>query len=91
MRYVRNPIDNRVMDMRHVMVVGFGGGNMIGFGVEVVQWLGPYFGKPSSRESSFNKQDYYSNNIGAGFFTYYMVTGKFAYDWTTNFYNWLKQ
>ena len=100
MRMVRNPIDGRIMDMRHVMVVGFGStmlmrgnpakGNLAGLGIEVVQWLGPYMGK-DSRGSAFDKQDFYSNSIGAFFGTYYLYSGKFTQDWTTSFYLWLNQ
>ncbi|MBD3182969.1 hypothetical protein GF312_11810 [Candidatus Poribacteria bacterium] len=98
MRMVINPNDGRIMDMRHVMVVGFGGtmvyqgnpvmGNVLGLGIELIQWFGPYFGK-DIRGSAFDRQDIYSNKVGSSFGTYYFYTGKFTKDWSTSFHNWL--
>jgi hypothetical protein len=79
------------MDMRHVMVVGYGGGNIIGAAVEVGQWLGPYYGKPGARGSAFDKQDFYSNNIGASFFTNSLFTGTLGKDWSSSFYSWINK
>lgn len=101
MRMVRNPNDDKIMDMRHVMVVGYGAaaltgsnyitGNIIGLGIEIVQWFGPWFGK-DSRGSAFDKQDFYSNNIGANFCSYYLpYRYLFSDDWTTSFVNWMKK
>jgi hypothetical protein len=72
------------MDMRHVMVVGFYGtkimgynpskGILLGLGIEVLQYLGPYIpfkDLTHSRASAFNAQDFYSNQIGAAFSLYY--------------------
>src|SRR5690606_26822306 len=39
LRYVKNPIDGNIMDMRHVLVVGYGYGIAIGRVVEAAQWL----------------------------------------------------
>ncbi len=107
-RMVRNPNDNKIMDMRHVMVVGFGAtalstvatrnplsgyiyGNILGLGIEVFQWFGPWIGK-DSRDSAFDRQDFYSNNIGAKFFTYYVVDSILTdRDWAESFVNWLKK
>jgi RHS repeat-associated protein len=91
MRMVINPQDGRIMDMRHVMVVGYGGGNIIGAAVEVGQWLGPYYGKPGARGSAFDKQDFYSNNIGASFFTNSLFTGTLGKDWSSSFYSWINK
>lgn len=49
--------------MRHVLVVGYEYGTVIGRAIEAAQWFGPWFGQ-NTRGSSFNSQDYYSNNIG---------------------------
>jgi len=104
MRYMINPNDGKVMDMRHVMVVGFGGtmlmagnpikGNLLGLGVEAAQWMGPhipYFDLSHTRGSAFNRQDFYSNNMGAMFGTYYLFTGQFTQDWTSSFYLFLNK
>ena len=63
-RYVINPVDNNVMDMRHVMVVGYKFGYKGGNLVEKIQAI---FKQPSAYDS----QDYYSNFIGASFRHYY--------------------
>lgn len=63
MRYVRNPIDGNIMDMRHVSVVGYGMGNTAGDMVENIQYA---TGDPSN--SAYDIQDYYSNKIGAYFY-----------------------
>ncbi len=66
MRYVRNPTDRKVMDMRHVMVVGFLTGNIGGGIVEIFQGLSGLVGS-SIAASAFDMDDFYSNNIGAKF------------------------
>jgi hypothetical protein len=66
MRYVLNPADGNIMDMRHVLVVGYGYGTTIGKAVEAAQWL-----TKETRPSSFNLQDYYSNRIGDNFRSWY--------------------
>ena len=104
MRYVTNPNDGKVMDMRHVMVVGFGGtmvmggnpikGNIMGLGVEVAQWIGPlipFVDLSHTRGSAFNRQDFYSNNLGAMFGTHYLFTGQSHQDWTSSFYLFLNK
>jgi RHS repeat-associated protein len=63
MRYVRNPIDGNIMDMRHVSVVGYGMGNTGGDMVEHIQYA---TGDPSN--SAYDIQDYYSNKTGAYFY-----------------------
>ena len=68
-RYVKNPYDNNVMDMRHVVVVGYGMGEVQGLGAEIIQKVAGFFGKDPTN-SAFNPQDKYSNNIGASFNTY---------------------
>lgn len=100
MRMVVNPNNGRIMDMRHVMVIGFGGttlyrgnpimGNILGIGAEIFQWFGPIIGK-DTRGSAFDMQDLFSNNLGAFFGTYYWYTGKFTKDWSTSFYNWINK
>ncbi|AZJ33789.1 hypothetical protein D6200_14930 [Tenacibaculum mesophilum] len=62
-RYILNPIDGNVMDMRHVVVVGYGYGESIGNLVEHVQNI-----HSSTRGSAYDPQDYYSNKIGAYFY-----------------------
>jgi RHS repeat-associated protein len=84
MRYVENPNDGNVMDMRHVMVVGYYGtkimgynpskGILLGLGVEILQYLGPnipVIDLSHTIGSAFNAQDFYSNQIGAAFALYY--------------------
>ena len=62
-RYLINPIDGNVMDMRHVLVVGYGCGEKVGDIVEYSQSL-----SESTRGSAFDPQDYYSNKVGAYFY-----------------------
>lgn len=64
-RYVINPRDGNVMDMRHVMVVGYGYGNPFGDLIEHLQNL-----RASTRPSAYDPQDYYSNEIGDSFANY---------------------
>ncbi len=86
-RYVINPNDGRVMDMRHVMVVGYLGGDIIGLGIEIAQ----SFSK-RTRPSAFDRQDFYSNRIGTAFSVYNIQTTQAFYkDWTTTFYLWLNK
>ena len=68
-RYVINPYDGHVMDMRHVIVVGYGMGQIAGLGAEAVQGVGALAGK-DPKGSAFNTQDKYSNEIGAAFFSH---------------------
>lgn len=65
MRYVINPNDGNVMDMRHVFVVGYKGSSIGGVMVEFLQSL-----SKKTRPSAFDKQDFYSNKIGADFFDF---------------------
>lgn len=61
-RYIKAP-DGKIMDMRHVVVVGYGYGENAGRGIEHLQNL-----KASTRGSAFDPQDYYSNKIGAYYY-----------------------
>jgi RHS repeat-associated protein len=61
-RYVRNPHDGNVIDMRHMLVVGYQNGSILGGLLEVIQ----YFDE-EARPSSFNLQDLYSNELGSAF------------------------
>jgi hypothetical protein len=91
-RYVINPYDGNVMDMRHVMVVGFKTGVGIGSMVENLQYAGPWVGA-NTRGSAYNAQDYYSNSLGAN---YYKSIKKFRgmadkmKNFASGFSNWLK-
>jgi len=60
-RYVINPIDGKVMDMRHVTVVRYGYGRTSGKLIEHIQYALRQYG------SAYDLQDYYSNNIGHTF------------------------
>lgn len=80
MRYVRNPIDNNIMDMRHVSVVGYGMGNSMGDMVEHIQYA-----TGDSSNSAYDIQDYYSNATGA-YFYYLRQSGSWASDsWAYDF------
>ena len=68
-RYVVNPTDGNVMDMRHVTVVGYGYGNPFGDIIEHLQNM-----RESTRPSAFDPQDYYSNDIGDSFANYTVLT-----------------
>lgn len=85
-RYVINPRDNNVMDMRHVMVVGFGLGNPFGDIIEFGQSL-----IPSKRPSAYNPQDYYSNDIGNSFAWFYFQYASVTANWTTTFQSWMNK
>ncbi|WP_211571766.1 hypothetical protein, partial [Microcystis aeruginosa] len=63
MRYVRNPIDGNVMDMRHVTVIGYNMLEFLGDAVEIIQ-----YGTGDYSNSAYNIQDYYSNKIGSYFY-----------------------
>jgi len=56
-RYIKAP-DGNIMDMRHVIVVGYGLGDFGGDLVEVGQLL------TGNWDSAFDIQDFYSNKIG---------------------------
>ncbi|HEX8577642.1 MAG TPA: hypothetical protein VF677_15250 [Flavobacterium sp.] len=61
-RYIKAP-DGKVMDMRHVVVVGYGYGENAGSMIEHIQNL-----RESTRGSAYDPQDYYSNKIGAYYY-----------------------
>ena len=79
------------MDMRHVVVVGYGMGEVSGLGAEIAQKIAGWFGKDRTK-SAFNPQDKYSNNIGAAFFSYdFKQHGiHMSYDFANRFDNFLK-
>lgn len=63
MRYVVNPHDGRVLDMRHMLVVGkypVAVGNLL----EVYQWT-------RGQASGMDRQDFYSNGVGYQFYRQY--------------------
>ena len=90
-RFVINPYDNNVMDMRHVVVVGYGMGEVNGLGAEIIQYIAGLFGKDPTN-SAFNEQDKYSNNIGDSFRNYdYTNYGIYmSYDFAQRFGEFLK-
>ena len=59
-RYVINPHDGYVIDMRHMLYVGYQHGEIMGAIIEIGQWV-------AFRPSGRNKQDYYSNWLGFQF------------------------
>jgi hypothetical protein len=83
-RYVTNPNDGNIKDMRHVTVVGYG--HPFGHIIEHFQYL-----QPSSRPSAYDPQDYYSNNIGDSFtnFTFLTPSQWRRSSWATGFKNFL--
>ncbi|MDR0969398.1 MAG: hypothetical protein LBM67_02520 [Lentimicrobiaceae bacterium] len=69
MRYVINPQDGEILDMRHMLIVGKKPtivGNLIEFG----QWI---MGSPSG----MNMQDFYSNFVGSQFYRQYNPVQEF--------------
>lgn len=94
MRMVRNPLNGNIMDMRHVMVVGYQYGQFYGYLFELSQWV-------RGLGQAFNGQDLYSNAIGEYFFYYSYpirpyenagIMGKSESktgDWSQDFYNWM--
>ena len=70
-RYVINPYDSQIMDMRHVVVVGYAMGEGAGLLLEYTQkYGGKIFNNKGAMDSAFVPMDKYSNNIGARFFKY---------------------
>ena len=62
-RYLKDPANpDRIIDMRHFLVVGLGGETLGALGE-----VGQSFFK-QSKNSAFNLQDFYSNEIGQEFF-----------------------
>jgi hypothetical protein len=59
-RYIKAP-DGRVMDMRHVSIVGYMYGQVAGDAIEHIQFALGQSG------SAYDPQDYFSNKIGAMF------------------------
>jgi hypothetical protein len=60
MRYVVNPHDGRVLDMRQVLIIGYLQ-IKVGFFVEVFQWT-------TRQASNMDSQDFYSNGLGYQFY-----------------------
>src|SRR5690606_15614526 len=86
-RYVINPYDGNVMDMRHVMVVGFIYGRIVGDVVENLQSL-----STRTSSSAYDAQDWYSNDIGARYYNYRFRTRGFSgksKNFAQGFSNWL--
>jgi hypothetical protein len=63
MRYVINPHDGRVIDMRHMLVVGKSPA-AVGNLLEVGQWI-------RGQASGMDRQDFYSNGVGYQFYRQY--------------------
>jgi len=79
-RYVINPVDGNVMDMRHVAIVGYQLGDVGGRLVEHIQWA---TGDPT--KSAYDPQDFYSNRIG-NYFERLRLQGSWASDsWAYDF------
>jgi len=83
-RYVRDPLNPRlIIDMRHLLVVGRHG-PAFGNSVEFAQWL-------AKNESGFDDQDFYSNELGYSFFEHYGEainnTPEYTADWLITFLN----
>lgn len=63
-KYIKDPaFPNRIIDMRHFLVVGQKG-NLFGLGIEIGQAL-------RLKDSGFNLEDFYSNFMGSLFFDYF--------------------
>lgn len=84
MRMVLNPKDGNIMDMRHVMVVGYQYGRVGGYVFEISQFVR---GIPQA----FNGQDLYSNAIGDDFGFYLFVNWQGTKDWSKDFYDWMNE
>jgi hypothetical protein len=84
MRMVLNPRDGNIMDMRHVMVVGYQYGRVGGYVFEITQWVR---GIPQA----FNGQDLYSNAIGDDFGFHLLTNWKGTTDWSKDFYDWMNR
>jgi RHS repeat-associated protein len=94
MRMVQNPRDGNIMDMRHVMVVGYQYGRVGGYLFEITQWV-------RGIAQAFNGQDLYSNAIGDDFNFYSFskvqddlgrpLTNWKATDWSKDFYDWMNR
>jgi len=63
MRYVINPHDDRVIDMRHMLVIGKKPAALGNF-LEVFQW-------GIGQASGMDPQDFYSNGVGYQFYMQY--------------------
>jgi RHS repeat-associated protein len=85
MRMVLNPRDGNIMDMRHVMVVGYQYGRVGGYVFEISQFV-------RGIAQAFNGQDLYSNAIGDDFaFQVFSTNWKGTQDWSKDFYDWMNR
>jgi hypothetical protein len=67
LRYVFHPKTGNVIDMRHMLIMG-NNGPLVGNMVEVGQQM-------AGLASGLNRQDFYSNSLGYGFYNTYNDTG----------------
>jgi hypothetical protein len=67
LRYVFHPKTGNVIDMRHMLIMG-SNGPLVGNMVEVGQQM-------AGLASGLNRQDFYSNSLGYGFYNTYNDTG----------------
>ena len=67
LRYVFHPKTGNVIDMRHMLIMG-NNGPLVGNMVEVGQQI-------AGLASGLNRQDFYSNSLGYGFYNTYNNTG----------------
>lgn len=72
------------MDMRHVMVVGYGAGETVGDIVEEIQKI---FGRI---DTARDPQDYYSNKMGAYFYQLRNTANWSTSSWTYDFERFIK-
>lgn len=99
MRYVIDPRTGYELDMRHVMVVGYLGGQIGNIPTPnplssvIVGNIGGLaveimqLIKPKTRPSAFNEQDFYSNKVGASFAaSHALLNGN---NWVNSFYTWI--
>lgn len=79
-RYVRNPHDGNVIDMRHMLIVGYQYSETLGSLLEVAQWMR---GLPSGMDH----QDFYSNRLGSEFMQRWTISNAI---WPSQFSEHLK-
>ncbi len=83
-RYVIDPANsNYVLDMRHVIFVGFHAGVTYGNMIEFSQTI-------AGNASGHDWQDYISNEIGNSFSTYFPKPSKYSSDWAESLCSFLK-
>jgi hypothetical protein len=75
-RFVEDPLaPGKYIDMRHMLIVGFKYGTMVGFAIEVFQLV-------KFPKSAMDPQDFYSNSLGAQFNNVFGLQVKTAKDAT---------